>query len=252
MLEELNKLLRNSTYGIVTYDEVIISNEAIYEVSDLDTIITILLIVLLIQKNQIKLDEPINTYLNDYPSDVKIIHLLTHSSGLNKNKKLFDAGTNVFFDFYNIELLDLLIRKLYCRPKEECATEFIFNPLNMVNTKYNGKKLYSSVSDLTNIIHMILHNGYFDGKNIIDSHYIDMLFTPLFISEENIRRTIGFIYGKSIVPLNKLVGDETITNESFMFLIDRTNDFGYIILSDNPKQLVSDIYRILKKYDKIY
>ncbi len=252
MLEELKSIFNNDSYGIVTYDATIISDETIHDVSNLDEIITIFLITLLISEGKLKLDEPINTYLNDYASDIKVINLLTHSSGLSKDKKRFCAGTNVSFDSYNLELLNLLIEKLYKCSKEECARKLIFKPLNMVNTKYYKHKLYSSIADLTNIIYMILHNGYFDGKHIIDSHYIDMWFTPLFISEENIRRTVGFTYVKSIVSLTELVGDETIMNENLMLLIDRTNDFGYIILSDVSKQLVCDIYRILKKYDKIY
>lgn len=252
MLEELKKLCNDYSYGIVTYDETIISDKTLYEVSCLDTIITTLLIIILIQDQKIKLDDSINIYLTGYSSDIRIINLLTHSSGLTKGKKIFEVGTNVSFDMYNIELLNLIIEKIYQRSREECATEYIFKPLNMVNTKYEGNTLYSNVTDLTNIIYMILHNGYFDSKNLIDQCYIDMLFTPLFVSEQNTRRTIGFIYGKSLISLKELVGEETIIDENFIFFIDRTNDFGYIIIGDKVDSLNFELYRILKKYDKIF
>ena len=251
MVDELNKLLKEYSYGIITYNDIVISDNLVREVSELDSIVTILLITIFIKDGKIHLDDMVNNYLNEFSDEIKIIHLLTHSSGITDKETIFFAGTNAEYNDYNIELLDKIIENVSGFSKACCAEKLLFKPLNMVNTKYQDNKLYTTVEDITNIIYMILHNGYYDCKTFFETKYIDIWFTPLFISDKNVRRTIGFVYGQSLFKNNLLVGDDAIIDEHLIIFIDRTNDYGWIILGDKSTQLINDIYNILKKYDKV-
>lgn len=251
MTDELNKLLKEYHYGIVTYSDVIISDNIVREVKNLDGIITILLVTLLIKEEKIHLDDMINKYIKGFSDELKLIHLLTHSSGLTNNKNIFSIGSSTEYNNYNIELLDKIIEKVTGTNKGYCAEKLLFKPLNMINTKYYNNKLYTTIGDITNIIYMILHNGYYDSKTIFETKYVDTWFTPLFINDKNIRRTIGFVYSKSLFSDISIVGNDSIIDEHLIFFVDRTNDYGWIILENDSQKLISDIYNILKKYDKV-
>ena len=251
MVDELNKLLNEYPYGIVTYNDIIISDDLVREVNNIDSIITILLITSLIKDEKIHLDDMVNKYLKGFSAELKLIHLLTHSSGITDSETIFSVGTNAEYNNYNIELLDKIIEKVSGNSKAYCAEKLLFKPLNMVNTEYKNNKLYTTIHDITNIIYMILHNGYYNCKTIFETKYVDTWFTPLFINDNDIRRTIGFIYSQSLFKDISVVGNDSLVDDNLIFFIDRTNDYGWIILGDKSQQLISDIYNILRKYDKV-
>lgn len=132
---------------------------------------TSVLILQLMEKNKINLDDPVSLYLTDYPKGngdkIKIRHLLSNSSGipnytsfpdffetkgfcpfnLNETIKIFSDSPLHFnpgekFEYSNsgFILLGAIIEKVTGKKYEECLQEYIFDPLKMRNTGYNHQK----------------------------------------------------------------------------------------------------------------
>ncbi|WP_175269209.1 serine hydrolase domain-containing protein [Mucilaginibacter humi] len=110
-------------------------------------------IMLLQQRGQLSLDDPINKYLPDLPpwaAKVKIRHLLTYTSGIpifaplategdsliNANlhslKALqFEPGTAYIYNHYNVYLQMRIVEKVSGKTYKEYITQNIFKPLGM-------------------------------------------------------------------------------------------------------------------------
>jgi len=240
MIEEINKYLngmniKDYSYSIITRSNIynfkndIIIYKDIYNIVIINTLISIL-----ISEDKIKLDGYIYDYINTEYRDVKVFHLLTHSSGLDDNGiKEFNAGEDVLYSIYNYKLLKDIIENIV----SDDVDNYIRNYID-ININY-------SIRDYSNYIKMILHDGYYNGKKILDLTYIDMWFTPLFITNDNIRKTIGYNYYSENIIYS--INDKVYT------YIDRTDDIGIILYNiKNNENVMKEIYRILKKYDEIY
>lgn len=119
-------------------------------------VVTNTLVSFLLRDQRLNLDDSVAQYIDNflYP-EVKIINLLTHSSGLkalfNKyelkdksefTEKLeleFEPGTNIHYVDINFILLGFIIEKLYGESIDILADKYIFKPLNMKDTCYNPK-----------------------------------------------------------------------------------------------------------------
>ncbi len=345
MVEELNTYLNklvNSgvfpgcNYGIIVNDEIFFGSvgykslipkkakndvDNLYDIASLSKLlVTNVLITFLLRDEKIKLDDYVYKYIPDFKyDDVKIIHLLTHSSGINpafnkfnlkdkeefinNTKKVFEAGSNVYYTDINFILLGFIIEKIYQKPLDVLAQDLIFKPLGMNDTSYNPKDkkrcvpmeltsdrglvcgfvhdekayflngvagnagVFSTVKDLSHFAQMILDDGYYNHQPFLDLSLIDMWFKPLFINEDGLRRTPGWIYGKSSPLCRDYCSDDTIIHTGFPghhLLIDRGNNLAIIFLSNsihpsrmNEKLVISrekinkKIYDLLRKYDKI-
>lgn len=220
------------------------------------------LISILINENELRLDSKVKEYLPEFKyDDVAIIHLLTHSSGLCKkiDNKKYDTGATVLFDDINFKILKQIIEKLYTTDMELLARSFIFEPLGMNDTKLVKNHIITTITDLSHFTKMILNNGYYNGKFFIDIKYIDMWFTPLYIGSDDIRTTVGWVFGPSTkicknidFSLNTVCYDE-----NSYIIIDRDNELVMILLFkniDNTKRnnINKYIYAELKKVGKIY
>lgn len=219
------------------------------------------LISILIDEGEIKLDDKVADYIDNFDyDDVLIIHLLTHSSGLvsNLNNKKYDTATDVVFDEINYKILIMIIEKLYTTNLELLARSLIFERLCMNDTKLIRNKVYTTINDISHFVKMILDNGYYCGKQFIDLKYIDMWFTPLFLSTDNIRTTLGWVLGNNSELCNKVdCGLNTIVFDNGNYvLVDRDNDLAIVFLFKNIKHgnnnINKYIYKILKEYKKIY
>lgn len=299
--EEKNEL--NNLYDIASITKLLVTNT---------------LISFMIRDGFIKLDDSVESYLEEFPyEDVKILHLLTHSSGLkssfdkyhltskaafiNEIDRVFSPGENVLYVDINFILLGFIIEKVLGEPLDVLAKKWIFEPLEMKDTMYNPKDkkkcvpmeltedrglvwgtvhdekaaflkgvaghagVFTTVLDMSHFLSMILQDGFYDGKEFLEKKYIDLWFSPLFIGEDSIRRTIGWIYGNSAPSCKEVCGDDTIYHTGFPghhILIDRTNDIAFIFLSnsihpsrentllkESRKEITKEIYRLLEKYD---
>lgn len=337
----LNTLVRKNVfpgcnYGIITGEEEIFGsvgykslipkkeeNELnnLYDIASITKLlVTNTLISFLIRDNKIKLDDNVKKYIEEFPyEDVKILHLLTHSSGLKPTfdkyhltsrdefiyeiDRMFLPGEDVKYVDVNFILLGFIIEKIYGESLDVLANKFIFEPLEMKETTFNPTNkskcvpmelteerglvcgtvhdekaaflngvaghagVFSTVSDMSHFLKMILDDGFYNGKEFLEKKYIDLWFSPLFIDSDDLRRTIGWIYGKSANSCKGVCGEDTIFHTGFPghhILIDRSNDLAIIFFSnsihpsrentplrESRKEINKEIYRLLEKYDKI-
>lgn len=157
---------------------------------------TAMLILQLAEKGMLDLDEPIATYLPDYPEKTgKIItthHLLTHSSGIPNYTALpgfirdnsmdyfspkdfldffkdldleFEPGTKFNYSNSGYFLLGYLLEELTEKRYEDLLVENIFKPLGMENTGYDSHSAIISNRAV----------GYEkSGRSYVNARYLDM------------------------------------------------------------------------------
>ena len=181
--EYLNQLVEDNVfpgcdYCIITSEEKIFGNvgnkslipekkkmeiDDIHDIASLTKlIVTNTLISFLLRDNKLKLDDSVSKYINDflYPN-IKIIHLLTHSSGLkatfDKNnlhdkseftEKIeceFEPGTDIRYVDINFILLGFIVEKIYGEALDKLADKYIFKPLDMKDTCYCPKDINKCV-----------------------------------------------------------------------------------------------------------
>lgn len=328
------KVFPGCHYGIVTNQEEIFGNvgykslipkkeenelDNLYDIASITKLlVTNTIISFLIRDGKIKLEDSVKSYLKEFPyEDVKILHLLTHSSGIKttfdkyhisskdsfitKLERIFKPGENVQYVDVNFIILGFIIEKVSDKTLDVLAKEWIFEPLEMNDTTFNPNNksrcvpmeltkdrgliwgtvhdekaaflrgvaghagVFSNILDMSHFLSMILQDGFYHGKEFLEKKYIDLWFSPLFIGEDGVRRTIGWIYGKSAPSCKTVCGDDTIYHTGFPghhILIDRTNDIAFIFLSnsihpfrenralkESRKAITEEIYKLLKKYD---
>ena len=176
MQEKLEKYLKRknnnySYYILCDYENYISNNTNIYNISD--EFIIIILISLLLQNDSIKLDDKVCKYISNFKHDnVLILHLLTHSSGINNiNSKLeYTPGSDSKYNSINFILLRQIIENIYNNKLDIISNKYIFEPLDMVNTKYNNKDntIITNIEDVSHIIKFILSDGYYNRKYILE------------------------------------------------------------------------------------
>jgi CubicO group peptidase (beta-lactamase class C family) len=132
---------------------------------------TSMLILQLMEKDKLRLDDPISAYLPDYPKlngdKITIHHLLSNASGIpnytsfpNFFEKMgrnpfdlkemiktfadstlqFKPGEKFAYSNSGFIVLGAIIEKVTGKKYEECLQEYILNPLKMHNTGYNHQE----------------------------------------------------------------------------------------------------------------
>lgn len=132
-----------------------------FQIASITKTFTAMLIMQLVAENKIDLNQPITRYLPDYPekngSQITIHHLLTHTSGLNRDASNDETSYNKPKDMVNqfaekplqftpgerfeysnsgYTLLGYIIETITEKPYEDVLQEKIFTPLNMKNSGY--------------------------------------------------------------------------------------------------------------------
>lgn len=244
-------------------------------------------------------------HLLTHSSGLKVLYTKDTLSSMDDFYNLdteFEAGTDTAYRDINFILLGFIVEKIYKKKINTLAKQLIFDKLDMNNTMYkpknknicvpteNNNKLikgevqdwkanflngiaghagaFSNVCDMAIFLEVILNNGMYKNESFISSNLIDLWFTPLFMDNEGVRRTIGWIYAKSSPSCMDYVSEDSIFHTGYPgnhIIIDRGNDFAFILLSNatypsgSKESIVSkrveinkELYRLLKKYDYIY
>lgn len=263
-----NKVFDNCCYYIYCNKEEYIgtigntNKDTIYNIQNIiDILVYNILICRLMDEKELNLLTKVNKYIDTLKyDDILIMHLLTHSSGLvNKiDNKKFDAGTNVKINDINFKLLRKVLENVYNTDIELLARSLIFEPLGMNDTKLIKNHVSTTINDISHFIKMILNNGYYNHKFIIDNKYIDTWFAPLFTNGD-IRTTIGWLYA----PSTKLCNNIDFTSNTIAFdnnnyiIIDRDNELGIALIfnkinKDKRNNINKYIFKLLNEYKKIY
>lgn len=183
-LDYLKKYLRNKVgyvfpgacFSIITNDEVYtdcvgkaqiipvvreMKKDSIFDLASLTKVVaTATSIMKLVEEGEISLQDKVKEVLPDFQYDeIKIYHLLTHTSGLPAGKKFYEfcknpkeiedelykigpeyePGRKVVYSDLGFMLLGLIIEKV-AEPLDQFASKNIFKPLNMHDTCFNPPK----------------------------------------------------------------------------------------------------------------
>ena len=136
-------------------------NNTIYDAASLTKVIaTTTAMLLLHERGQLSIDDPVNKYLPKFTADgreaVTLRHLLTHTSGLRPDISLAGwnghteciakcvaetlrskPGERFKYSDINFQLLDEIIRRVTDRRLDVFCKKEIFDPLKMLDTGYN-------------------------------------------------------------------------------------------------------------------
>ncbi|MED1203093.1 serine hydrolase domain-containing protein [Heyndrickxia acidicola] len=90
------------------------------------------------------IDEPITYYLPELDKDLfrgtTIRHLLTHTDGVRYTERLFTVGTDWAYNNCGVDLLILLIMKLYDCSLAQLLEEIVFRPLGLKETGWRKNR----------------------------------------------------------------------------------------------------------------
>ena len=124
----------------------------IYDIASLTKpLITSLLILILIENGEIREDSPVKKFLGGFPDDIKIIHLITHTSGIrawyplylnDENhvnvieglKTVAKPGKKVIYSCLGYILLAEIVKKITGRNFADVAEKEIIKSLRLENT----------------------------------------------------------------------------------------------------------------------
>lgn len=137
------------------------SVETIYDCASLTkVVVTLPLVLRLIDRGEVGLDDPVSRYLGDFAAegkaDVTVRHLLTHTSGLPAHVKLYGhgwtreqivaevmrqpkgyaTGTQMVYSDLGFIALGELAAAVYGCPLDEAARRYVFEPLGMAESLF--------------------------------------------------------------------------------------------------------------------
>jgi len=154
-------------YGLANLEwQCPISSTTVFRLASISKQFTATAILLLERQGKLRLDDPITTYLPDYPTHGRLItitHLLTHTSGIKRYTSLdnflseiakkdlspedllayfkdlpleFEPGTRFLYNNSGYHLLGLIIEKVAAMSYEQFIQQHIFQPLGMNHSYY--------------------------------------------------------------------------------------------------------------------
>ena len=162
-----NKLIASKGLGHQTYqpESPEVTNKTIYDLSSITKVAaTTLLAMQLYEKNQLKLDIPVNSYLPRFQGGLKdsvtVRHLLTHSAGIYWRKELwkmaqnkkqalnyicklpldYTPGDSMIYSDLGFIILGEIIETVTGKTIDQLAEKMIYKPLGMNYTMYNPPK----------------------------------------------------------------------------------------------------------------
>ena len=183
----------------------------------------------------------------------------------------YETGTKVVYSDLGFILLGLVITKIK-GSLETYAQEALFTPLKMKDTGYNpsnevisriastedskerglicgcvhdGKAfklegvsgnagVFSTISDISNFVKMLLQDGVFEGKQILHSETIALM-TTVQTEGLNEKRALGWILSDFSYPLGDYASDKTIFHTGFTgpsILVDFEKGIGVVVLAN--------------------
>lgn len=295
-------------YGIVTTDEAFygalgnawkipifkeMREDSIFDIASLTKVVAATTsIIILIENGELRLNNKVKDILPEFKhNETSVLQLLTHTSGLPSDVKFYklynniediienlykvdltyEPGSRVLYSDLNFMLLGLIVEKL-AKPIDKFAKEYIFDPLEMVDTCFNptedkldrivateyredrgmvvGKVhdgnafalggisghagIFSTVRDLGNFVNMILNEGIYKNRNILNDNSINLL-SKCYTEGLNERRGLGWKLKNTGSDTGDSVSDSCLFHTGFTgtsILIDRETGLGFILLTN--------------------
>lgn len=179
-----------------------IDTTTLFHTASVTKLITSVLVLQLVQRGLITLDDTLSMYIPEYPhpynEKVKIIHLLTHTSGIEldddveylkninvannvedllsaqllalKNREpAFDPGTEYNYTSEGFDLLGVILERVTKMSYKELVEERIFKPANIVHSKiYMPLEEGKYAIGLTNLKEDLQQSDVRELKNAMD------------------------------------------------------------------------------------
>ena len=184
------KIILSKSYGIANLQyNIPVDNRTIFPINSNTKVFTGVAVMQLVEQNKIKLNDPINKYLNDLPAEwqkITIDQLLTHISGLPEILKLLDpmtgnigplktesaiweklktlplefkTGEQFSYNQTNYYLLGKIIEKLTNKPFAADFEENQFRVAHLKNTLFGDSR-----DIIPNYAPSYRYNSFFDGR----------------------------------------------------------------------------------------
>lgn len=141
-------------------DKQIMKIDTLFDMASLTKVVaTTPLTMLLLQKGKLSLYDFVSDYLEEfaYDRELRVIHLLTHTSGfepfsalyescrnyseavkyISGTSRIYKLGERVVYSDYNFILMKAIIERILEEPMEVSCQKYLFQPLGMVSTCFN-------------------------------------------------------------------------------------------------------------------
>lgn len=158
------RIIHLKTYGMANVELAVpVSDSTVFEIGSISKQFVSAIVMLLMQENKLKLDDPIQKYLSDLPSEwlgVTVRQLLTHTSGIPDYEEIrtydiyrfrltpeeiikiahsrpmdFAPGTGWFYSNTGYFLLSMIVERIEGHPLGQVLESRIFGPLLMTQTR---------------------------------------------------------------------------------------------------------------------
>lgn len=218
------------------------------------------------------------THTAGLPSGLRGAHTMNADEirfGIMNIELQYEKNTKIVYSDLGFVLLGWIVEKVSGMSLDKFAKENIFDLLDMNDTGYLPKQinrcaptedrgdhidlgyvhdemsknlggvaghagLFSTVKDLSKYMQMILNDGYYNGKKILDKNTVNLLFKPqvkerIGITEQFNMRSLGWIPKNENCCGGDLISDMTIMHTGFTgtsVVIDKENGFGFAMLSN--------------------
>ncbi len=191
LVTDYNKIIYKKGFGLANMEWDIPNKiDSKFQIGSITKPFTAMLIIQLVAEGKLDLNEPISTYLPNYPKEngtqITIHHLLTHSSGLGNNESndekysrpkdmvnqfsgiplQYKPGKRFAYSNSGYTLLGYIIETITKKSYEEVLNERIFTPLKMKNSGfYRHRPLIKNMSSSYNK----WYGNYFDEDHSDES-----------------------------------------------------------------------------------
>lgn len=262
LVKKGDKVLLREAYGMADMElQVPMSPEYVFRLGSITKQFTAAAILMLREQGKLKLDEPITTYLKNYPAEtgdkVTVWHLLNHTSGIPSYTSLpdmpsfirrdlslteliakfkdmpleFEPGSQWSYNNSGYILLGAIIESVSGMSYERYIEDEIFKPLGMSDSHYGN------VSD---IIPGRVEGYGKSGDDIKVADYISMTLPhaagSLLSNVDDLAKWDEALYGESLLPRAALQESWTAAQ-----LNDQTNTgygYGWLLGQANGKQVI--------------
>ncbi|AIK38797.1 MULTISPECIES: serine hydrolase domain-containing protein [Bacillus] len=152
------KVLLNKGYGLANQAKKILNNsETTFYIGSISKAFVATAIMQLKDQNKLQTEDTIAKYIPSFPrgSEVKLVHLLTHTSGIpeyeagaddisheellkriGQQKRLFNPGEKWKYSDSNYSILGYIVEKVSGQPLEEYIKQHIFDVVGMKNSGF--------------------------------------------------------------------------------------------------------------------
>jgi CubicO group peptidase (beta-lactamase class C family) len=159
-----NKVIMNKGYGYADFEGKLENNAStVYYIGSITKVFISTAVMQLQEKGKLHINDPLSLYIPDYPNghQIKLYHLLTHSSGIPEHtesadtishdqliKKIakgplkFQPGTNWNYSDSNYAILGYIVEKQTGEPLEQYVKKNIFIPAGLKHTGF-GTSFYT-------------------------------------------------------------------------------------------------------------